>query len=126
MTNDFGRNNCWVNDGAGLFTDAADDRSGADQAASMGVSAADVDLDGDLDVHVTNMHSAAGGRAAQDARFMANTPMLRSDYMRHARGNTLLLNEGGGLYRDGSVEAGITRGGWGWGALFVDFDADGW
>lgn len=126
VTNDFGRNNCWVNDGAGLFTDAADDRSGADQAASMGVSAADVDLDGDLDVHVTNMHSAAGGRAAQDARFMANTPMLRPDYMRHARGNTLLLNEGGGLYRDASVEAGITRGGWGWGALFVDFDADGW
>jgi len=126
VTNDFGRNNYWVNDGTGRFTDAAEERFGADQAASMGVSAADVDLDGDLDVHVTNMHSAAGGRTAQDARFMPDTPTLRPDYMRHARGNTLLRNDGGGVYRDASVEAGITHGGWGWGALFVDFDSDGW
>lgn len=126
VTNDFGRNNYWVNDGAGRFTDAAEERFGADQAASMGVSAADVDLDGDLDVHVTNMHSAAGARTAQDTRFMAGLPVLRPDYMRHARGNTLLWNDGGGRYRDASEEAGISRGGWGWGALFTDFDADGW
>lgn len=130
VTNDFGRNNYWVNDGAGRFVDAADERSvadgcAADQAASMGVSAADCDLDGDLDLHVTNMHSAAGARIARDPRFMARAPLVRDDYMRHARGNTLLLNEGGGRYRDASVEAGIGRGGWGWGALFTDLDADG-
>ena len=130
VTNDFGRNNYWVNDGSGRFVDAADARSvqagcAADQAASMGVSAADPDLDGDLDLHVTNMHSAAGARVARDARFMARAPQVRGDYMRHARGNTLLLNEGGGRYRDASEEAGIGRGGWGWGALFTDLDADG-
>ncbi|MFN9787014.1 MAG: CRTAC1 family protein [Planctomycetia bacterium] len=130
VTNDFGRNNYWVNDGAGRFVDAADERSvadgcAADQAASMGASSADHDLDGDLDLHVTNMHSAAGLRSASDPRFMSATPGLRPDYMRHARGNTLLVNEGGGRFRDASVEARILRGGWGWGALHADLDGDG-
>jgi hypothetical protein len=130
VTNDFGRNNYWVNDGSGRFVDAADERSvadgcAADQAASMGASSADHDLDGDLDLHVTNMHSAAGLRSASDPRFMRAAPSLRPDYMRHARGNTLLLNEGGGRFRDASVEARILRGGWGWGALHADLDGDG-
>ncbi|MEY2746647.1 MAG: hypothetical protein RL112_1689 [Planctomycetota bacterium] len=130
VTNDFGRNNYWVNDGRGRFVDAAAERSvadgcAADQAASMGASAADHDLDGDLDLHVTNMHSAAGLRIAADPRFMPSAPALRPDYMRHARGNTLLVNEGSGRFRDASVEAGILRGGWGWGALHADLDGDG-
>lgn len=130
VANDFGRNNYWINDGAGRFVDAADERSvedgcAADQAASMGASTADHDLDGDLDLHVTNMHSAAGLRIAADPRFMRSTPALRRDYMRHARGNTLLVNEGGGRFRDASVDARILRGGWGWGALHADLDGDG-
>ena len=65
VTNDFGRNNYYRNDG-GQFVDVAETRGALDIAASMGVSAGDANRDGRIDLYVSNMHTAAGMRVVAD------------------------------------------------------------
>ncbi|MFK5955672.1 MAG: VCBS repeat-containing protein, partial [Planctomycetota bacterium] len=95
--------------------------------AAMGASIADVDLDGDMDILVTNMFSSAGRRiATQGDRFMnGKAKDVQADYVRHARGNTLLRNNGDGTFTDSTDDSGMAIGGWAWGAQFVDINNDG-
>ncbi|MGB0951632.1 MAG: FG-GAP repeat domain-containing protein [Planctomycetota bacterium] len=127
VANDFGRNNLYINDGHGQFKDEAVARGADDIGAAMGASIADVDDDGDLDILVTNMFSSAGRRiATQSDMFMdGEAQELHKDYVRHARGNTLLLNHGDGNFTDATETSGIAIGGWAWGAQFVDINNDG-
>lgn len=126
VANDFGRNNLYINDG-GRFRDEAVQRGADDLGAAMGASVADVDHDGDLDILVTNMFSSAGRRIATQAdRFMEGEQKeVHADYVRHARGNSLLLNDGGGVFTDATEASGLEVGGWAWGARFIDVDNDG-
>ncbi|MEZ4318115.1 MAG: FG-GAP-like repeat-containing protein [Myxococcota bacterium] len=62
----------------------------------MGIDAADIDHDGDLDYYVSNIGT-----------------------------HPLLMNDGSGRFTEESVERG-TRGDFGWGLGFEDFDRDGW
>jgi hypothetical protein len=96
-------------------------------AAGMGVSAADFDADGDVDLYITNMFSSAGLRIVPQAdRFMDGTNRdVHRHYERHARGNTLLENQGGGRFKDVTDHAGGAVGGWGWGASWLDINNDG-
>ncbi|MFT4647594.1 MAG: hypothetical protein ACI9X4_000807 [Glaciecola sp.] len=125
VTNDFGRNNLYRNDG-GQFVDIAENSDALDMAASMGVSAADVDRDGNLDLYISNMYTAAGERILRNPRFQQTaTPQVRESYAGHARGNTLLMGEGDGNFRFDENMAGTGPGGWSWGSVFVDFDMNG-
>jgi hypothetical protein len=126
VTNDFGRNNLYRNDG-GRFVDVAGPAGAEDPAAGMGVTAADVDLDGRIDLYVSNMYSAAGLRiASQRGRFLDGKALENhAHYLRHARGNTLLRGLGDGRFEDATERFGVGVAGWAWGALFVDFDGDG-
>ena len=70
--------------------------------ASMGVHGGDFDNDGDIDLFATNFSEEL---------------------------NTLYRNEGGGLFRDATIEVGlggVARPLLGWSTGFVDFDKDGW
>ncbi len=127
VTNDFGRNNLYRNEG-GRFADVATQAGAEDAAAGMGVTVADFDLDGRLDVYVSNMYSDAGLRmASQRERFLdGKHPEKHAHYLRHARGNTLLRGLGQGTFEDSTERLGVGPAGWAWGALFVDFDADGY
>ena len=84
----------------GLVSGAAYNEDGHEQAG-MGVAAADYDGDGQSDLFVTN--------------FAADT-------------NTLYRNAAGGQFRDVTVMSGLATvtAFVGWGAEFLDFDADGW
>lgn len=126
VVNDFGRNCLYLNED-GRFRNVADERGAADLAAGMGATAADADGDGDLDLYVTNMFSSAGRRiATQEDRFMEGEQTeLHQHYVRHARGNSLLLNDGSGNFRDATEACGAEVGFWGWGALFFELDNDG-
>ncbi len=124
VANDFGRNNLYRND-RGRFVDVAAIAGAEDQAAGMGVSWSDYDNDGDLDLYVTNMFSAAGRRIAYQLRFKRDDGRTRRQIQRHSVGNTLLENQGEGVFRDVSEVAGIRMGRWGWGGKFVDLDNDG-
>ena len=125
VSNDFGRNNLYRNDG-GTFVDVAPQAGAEDMAAGMGVTWSDFDLDGDTDLYVSNMYTAAGIRITHQADFRPDGDYDdRSAYQKHARGNTLLANNGDGTLVDVTDRAGVARGHWAWGALFVDFNNDG-
>ncbi len=126
VTNDFGRNNDYRFE-AGRFQDAAARTGALDMAAGMGVSVADVDRDGFDDLYISNMWSAAGARVTQHPRFMQRHPEgVRAMYGHHAAGNTLLLGLPDGGFRDGSLDAGLSPGGWSWGSILFDWDNDGY
>ena len=128
VSNDFGRNNYYANLHPKKFRDQAIERGADDMAAGMGASSADVDLDGWPDLLVTNMFSSAGLRIASiSSQFMeGKNEDVHGHYVRHARGNTLLCNNGDGTFTDATELAGIAMGRWGWGSLFVDFNNDGY
>lgn len=126
VVNDFGQNNLYRNDG-GRFHDVAAEVGADDMAPGMGVTASDVDNDGDVDLYVTNMWSSAGRRiASQEGRFLAGKDAtLRDEYLHHARGNTLLLNNGNGRFEDATVGSGAMNAGWSWGSIALDLNNDG-
>lgn len=126
VTNDFGRNNLYRNDG-GRFVDVAAEAGVEDQAAGMGAAWSDADLDGDFDLYVSNMFSSAGRRVSYQQRFKAAADeQVKREIQHHSLGNTLFLQEAGGAFRDVSDDAGVRIGRWAWGAKFVDFNNDGY
>ncbi|MDA1259474.1 MAG: VCBS repeat-containing protein [Planctomycetota bacterium] len=126
VVNDFGRNCLYLNEG-GKFRNVAAERNAEDLSAGMGATIADADGDGDLDIYVTNMFSSAGRRiATQDDRFMqGGNQDLHQYFVRHARGNSLLLNDGNAHFTDATDQSGAATGLWGWGSLFFELDNDG-
>ena len=126
VTNDFGRNNLYRNDG-GMFVDIAGEAGVEDQAAGMGASWSDIDLDGDLDLYVSNMFSSAGRRIAYQSRFLPEgSSPVRSGVQRHSLGNSLFVNNGEGVFEDRSELAQVRLGRWAWGARFTDLNNDGY
>jgi hypothetical protein len=122
VVNDFGKSCFYKNDGKGHFVDAAPKLGLLNGGAGMGATCGDYDLDGHVDVYVTNMHVAAGMRIAENPQFMSANPELRPAYVRHARGNTLLRNKGDGTFEDVTDAAGVAPGGWAWGSVFLDWN----
>jgi len=125
VANDFGRNNLFDNQGA-RFVDVAGRVGLDDKAAGMGLSIADVDLDGEFDLLVSNMWAPAGARVAGDPRFQRGASAdVRAAYRRHARGNSLFRGLADGTFEDATERSGAGPAGWCWGARFVDWDRDG-
>ena len=124
VANDFGRNNLYRND-EGHFTDAAAELGVEDISAGMSADWGDPDSDGDYDIYVGNMFSAAGNRIAYQRKFQVDAATdTRDAYKRHARGNSLFLNQGAGGFTDVSVDAGVTMGRWSWCSRFIDLNND--
>ena len=96
-----------------------------DSASGMSVTLADYDRDGDMDIYVSNMFSAAGGRVTFQDQFKPDTPDVKSRLQHFARGNTLLRNDGE-RFEDVSDDAAVTMGRWAWSSNFVDLNNDGW
>lgn len=131
VANDYGRNNLYRNDrdadGDSTFVDVAREAGVEDLSAGMSVSWADVDNDGDRDLYVSNMWSSAGNRIAYQRNFLEGAEAgQRAGFQRHARGNSLFLNNGDGTFIDASVKTGVTMGRWAWGSRFTDLNNDGW
>ncbi len=126
VANDYGRNNLYENDGTGKFRDVAAQAGVEDISAGMSVTFGDYDLDGWMDLYVSNMFSSAGNRITYQRQFNpAARGTERTNFQRHARGNSLFRGGPGGGFTDVSVEAGVTMGRWAWTSLFVDLDNDG-
>ena len=95
-------NGLWRNDGPGCdgwcFTEVSEEAEADTQLMGMGLATADYDNDGDQDFYFSN----AG-------------PM------------TLLQNQGDGSFTDVANAVGVvTKNSIGWGAVFFDYDNDGW
>lgn len=123
VANDFGAGNFLYRNEGGRFVDQARERGALQSAEGMGVSFADYDNDGDLDLHVTNMSSTA---AARTLARLGGSLRKRETLTRQWSGNALLQNQGDGTFRDVSAQAGPFLAEWAWGGGFIDIDNDGW
>ncbi len=123
VVNDYGTNQLYESEG-GRFTDVAALKGALNPAAGMGLSVTDCDLDGHLDLYVSNMHTPVGARIAAMKGFRSGATL--DAYQMHAEGNALLFGEGGGEFTDRGADSGVAVGGWSWGAVFGDWNNDGW
>ncbi len=130
VANDFGSNLLWSNErspeGVVVFREVAAAAGVQDIAAGMSSAWGDPDNDGRMDLYVANMFSSAGNRIAfQDKFHRTANEQERQLFQRHARGNSLFRNKGGGQFDDLSETAGVTLGRWAWSSRFGDLNNDG-
>ncbi len=124
VVNDFGRKNLYRNNGDGTFTDIAAQAGVEDVGAGMSVCAFDYDNDGNQDLYVANMWTAAGERISQQEVFQKDAPpAVRAQYQKHAMGNSLFRKR-----KDDTFESvrGVEMGRWAWSSDSWDFDHDGY
>lgn len=125
VANDYGRNNLYRNN-AGRFSDVAASVGVEDMSAGMSASWGDVDNDGWMDIYVSNMFSSAGNRVTYQRQFKQGIDAeTLAGFQRHARGNSLFVNQGNDHFKDVSTAAGVTMGRWAWGSTLVDINNDG-
>jgi hypothetical protein len=100
-------------DGVDLLVDNSNNFFGH---SLMGPATHDVNNDGILDIYASQIYQkistpfvCAGGRLGCDSKL----------------GNNLWLSNNSGGWEDKSLELGVRKGGWGWGAVFADLNNDG-
>ncbi|MGA3107580.1 MAG: FG-GAP-like repeat-containing protein [Terriglobales bacterium] len=132
VVNDFGRKNLYRNNGDGTFTDVAAQAKVEDIGAGMSVCWFDYNNDGDDDLYVANMWTAAGERISMQGGFQRNAPPeARALYHKHAMGNSLLRGtvrderHDAFAFEDATMAAGVGIGRWAWSSDAWDFDHDG-
>lgn len=104
---DFSTSRLFWNNRDGTFSDGTTASGVGLDNHGMGSAIGDYDGDGDLDWFVTSI-------ACRD-----DNPLCAQ-----VGGNRLYRNEGGRRFTDQTEMTGVLDGGWGWAALFVDFDND--
>jgi tetratricopeptide (TPR) repeat protein len=125
VVNDFGRKNLYRNNGDGTFTDVAAQAGVEDAGAGMGLCWFDYDNDGAEDLYVADIWTAAGERVSTQDVFQREAPEpVRELYRKHAMGNSLFLNRGGGFENKTTFDGG-GMGRWAWSSDAWDFDHDG-
>jgi hypothetical protein len=122
IANDFGRNNLFRNDN-GTFTDVAAQAGVEDIGPGMSAAWGDANNDGLIDLYVSNMFSSAGSRITRQSQFQQSD---LAGFQRHARGNSLFINQGDGTFQDEAESSGTVMARWAWGSQFVDLNNDGW
>jgi Flp pilus assembly protein TadD/peroxiredoxin len=126
VANDFGRSNLYRNNGDGTFTAVSAEAGVDDPGAGMSACWLDLEGDGNQDLYVGNMWSAAGMRVADQKPFHSQDPEgIRASYRHHARGNSLYKNKGDGRFENVAQSAGVEIGRWAWSSDSWDFDHDG-
>ena len=146
VANDFGRNSLFHNNGDGTFTDIS--ATALDLGFSMSATMADLNNDAALDIYTSKVHSGQRwyGQAPSMHKYLLTSwreGTLSEDFGvyrelyglvgaewhafgdRMVRGNSLLLNDGRGQFRDVGEQARSNPFGWYWGSAAFDYDNDG-
>jgi hypothetical protein len=109
VAGDFGTSRIFFNDGDGTFTNGTVSSNFGTDENGMGLTVADYDFDGLLDVFVTAIYDS-------DEPPLGNWGVT---------GNRLYHNQGNRVFSDTTDDAGVRDGSWGWGTSFLDYDNDG-
>jgi len=125
VSNDFGRNNLFRND-SGTFTDIAVEAGVVDIGPGMSAAWGDHNGDGLMDLYVGNMWSSAGNRITLQKQFLPGADQsTRQQARRHARGNSVYVNNGDSTFRDVTHQSGANMARWAWSSNFIDLNNDG-
>jgi hypothetical protein len=124
----------YFNNGDGTFSDKADQVLGQTSFYGMGADVADYNNDGLLDIMQIDMAPEDNKRAKENMSTMSLgdfEEMVNEGLHHQYRYSTLQLNRGimeNGLpfFSNAAWIAGVTSTDWSWGALFADYDLDGW
>ena len=124
VANDYNDDTLYVNRGGGDFERRS--LGGSTARNGMASEVADATGDGRPDVFVSNIWFP-DLRANMDPERYDRLKRLLEFVIHSSRtkGNTLLVNQGDGAFRDQADGLGVRRGGWGWAASLTDFDNDG-
>ncbi|MFO0902260.1 MAG: CRTAC1 family protein [Pirellulales bacterium] len=125
VTSTRGGNVLLQNDGRGVFRDATDEAGLALVAHSQTGAFFDYDLDGDLDLIVTNTAewTTAEYRAAE--RYFLGAADLFQMWASPRERNVFYRNEGNGKFADVTNETGLAGRGWAGDTTIFDYDEDG-
>ena len=130
ISNDFyERDYLYINQRNGTFKDELADRIGHISSSSMGADIADINNDGYMDIVSTDMLPEDEYRQRTMTRFEEyhiENMKFRSSFHYQLVQNALQLNNGDGTFKETAFLSGIPATDWSWGALFMDFDNDGW
>ena len=105
------------NDGTGRFKDVTEEAGMEDEGPAVLATAADIDVDGDLDIYVTLYERLGGSIYSSNPREVLNA--------RNAAPNRLWINNGNGTFTESAREAGVDDTGWSFAAAFGDYNDDG-
>lgn len=123
VINDFGPNEVFIGRPRGRFQRAlVPPLTGYGQ--SMGITVADLDGDGALDLYVSNMQSSAGNRIVPLFEGQLQ-PETYEGLMRMAAGNTLFRRRADGTFEEAAGPLGLAGANWAWGQAIADLDNDG-
>lgn len=119
----------YINNGDGTFTDKLPDYTRHISYFSMGVDAADINNDGQLDIGVLDM--VAEDNFRQKANMSGMNPaafwkVVEDGGHYQYMFNTLHLNVGDGYLSDIAQLGGVAATDWSWSVLLADWDNDGW
>lgn len=123
VANDFNYDTYYVNSGNGSFERRQLGRATARNGMSSEVGY--FNPDARPDVFVTNIYFPIGESNLSEEK-RARLQRYFSFVLRSKRikGNTLLINQDGNSFVDRGEEFGLRQGGWGWAAIFSDFNND--
>ncbi|MDQ6704370.1 MAG: tetratricopeptide repeat protein, partial [Acidobacteriota bacterium] len=113
-----------VNQG-GHFRDMAASAGVEDIGPGMSAAWFDYDHDGQPDLYVANMWTAAGQRVTADPHFEPTHAGLEDAYHRHTMGNSLYRNGGNGAFEQTTEHQHAAFGRWAWSSGGHDLDNDG-
>ena len=112
ITGDFHTSRLFWNNGDGTFLDGTQSSGVGTDENGMGATIGDFDGDGDLDWFITSIFDPQGACAQGGCNWDTS-------------GNRLYLNDGARGFTDRTDAAHVRDGGWGWGAVALDYDNDG-
>lgn len=119
----------YINNGDGTFTNKVQDYISHTSFSSMGVDAADINNDGQLDIGVVDM--VAEDNFRQKANMSGMNPeafwkVVEDGGHHQYMFNMLHLNKGEGYFSDIAQLANVANTDWSWSILMADLDNDGW
>ena len=130
ISNDFyEKDYLYINQRNGTFKDELPVRIGHISSSSMGADVADINNDGYMDIVSTDMLPEDEYRQRTMTRFdeyNIENMKFRSTFHHQLMQNTLQVNNGDGTFKETAFLSGMAATDWSWGALFFDFDNDGW
>ena len=114
-----------INKGDGTFEDASSDGwTGRATGFTGGVTAGDIDNDGQSDLYFSGLHSRIANRVLGSVNPAVYKPDV-FEKLKDLCSGSRLLSGSRGAFDNITSDANVAQVGWAWGATMLDFDSDG-